>query len=112
VARGPCRLRISPSTSLPFLTAVRRMQTRDPTVKVLFALWSLAMVVTVILAAAAAVYELPKITYYLVEEQNCGPASLYRYVGAFENYSDCVSARHGRPPNFSCVANGPPGQET
>jgi hypothetical protein len=70
------------------------MQTRDPTVKVLFALWSLAMVVTVIPAAAAAVYELPKITYYLVEEQNWGPASLYRYVGAFENYSDCVSARH------------------
>jgi hypothetical protein len=40
--------------SLPFLTAVRRMQTRDPAVKVLFALWSLAMVVTVIATAAAA----------------------------------------------------------
>jgi hypothetical protein len=96
--------------SLPFLTAVRRMQTRHPTVKVLFALRSLAMVVTGIATAAAAAHELPKIT--LVEEQNYGPASLYRYVDAFENYFDCVSARHGRPPNFSCVANEPPGQET
>ena len=57
--------------SLPFPTAVRRMQTRDRTLKVLFALWSLAMVMTVIATAAAA-----------------------------------------GPPNFSCVANGPPGQET
>jgi hypothetical protein len=94
--------------SLPFLTAVRRMQAPDPTMKVLFALWSLAMVVTVITTAAAAAHELPKITYYLVEEQNYGPAPLYRYVDAFESHSDCVSARHGGPLNFSCVANGPP----
>jgi len=95
-----------------FATAAWRMQIRDLAVKVLFALWLLAVGVTVVSTAAAAAYQPPKITYYLVEEQNYGPASLYRYVGAFENYSDCVSARHGRPSNFSCVANGPPGEET
>jgi hypothetical protein len=98
--------------SPPFVTAARRMQIPDLAVKFLFALWLLAIVVTVVTRAAAATYQPPKITYYLVEEQNYGPASLYRYVGSFENYSDCVSARHGRPPNFSCVANGPPGEET
>ena len=94
--------------SLPFLNAIPRAQVPRSHRE----WWLLAMVVTVIATAAAAAYQPPKITYYLIEEQNYGPTSLYRYVGSFENYSDCVSARHGRPPNFSCAANGPPGEET
>ena len=48
-----------------FATAAWRMQIRDLAVKVLFALWLLAVGVTVVSTAAAATYQPPKITYYL-----------------------------------------------
>ena len=93
--------------SLPFVTAARQMQFRDLLVKVLFALWLLAIVMTVVTTAAATAYRPPKITYYLVEEQNYGPASLYRYVDAFKNYSDCVSAReHVQMMRLRCPSSG------